>query len=140
MNYGSFPSNGLLQGNLLLPYLFLLVNEGLIALLTETDNKKLIRGVKICRAAPSISYLLFVDNNLIFCSSDLVENKNLMDLLALYERASGQAINKEKTPLTFNNNVPRESQLTIMNLWGTQAIEKQDIYLGLLAIVGKSLH
>lgn len=134
------PSQRLCQGDFLSPYLFPVVIEGLIALLTEAKNKKLIQGIKICRAAPSISHLLFVYDSLIFYSVDLVENKNLIDLLALYECASRQFINKEKTSLNFKNNIPSKSQRAIKNLWGTNDTQKDYIYLGLPAIVGKSQH
>lgn len=140
--------NGAAQGHLPIPwfmpkgpvvtYLFLLVMEGLITLLTEAENKKLIRGIKICRAVPPISRLLFADDNLIFCSANLVENNNLLELLALYEWASGQSIHKEKPNLTFSKNVSRESQRAIKGLWGTRDTQKQDKYLGLRAIIGKS--
>lgn len=80
-------SHGLCQRDPLSPYIFLLVIEGLIALLIEVENNKLIRGIKICKDAPPISHLLFADDSLIFCSTYLVENNNLLDLLALYERA-----------------------------------------------------
>lgn len=69
---------------------------------------------------PSISRMLFAEDSLIFYISDLVENNNLLKLLALYERFSDQSINKEKTALTFSINVSRATQHAIMELWGTQ--------------------
>ena len=39
-----------------------------------------------------ISHLLFVDDCLLFCEATTKECKNLLDVLALYEGASGQAI------------------------------------------------
>lgn len=78
-------SHDLCQRDPLSLYIFLLVIEELIALLIEVENKKLIRGIKIYKDAPPISHLLFADDSLVFYSADLVENNNLLDLLALYE-------------------------------------------------------
>lgn len=98
---------------------------------------KLIQWVKICQEAPSISHLLFTDDSLVFCKAELVENSNLQGLLAIYEEASEQAINKEKTALTFSRNVTRATKEAIHDLWGNQSLQHEK-YLGLPAIVGKS--
>lgn len=58
---------------------------------------------------PLISHLLFVDNNLVSHKVNLEENNNLLELLALYEHASSQSINKEKTALNFSKNISRET-------------------------------
>lgn len=117
-----FPSCGLRQGDPLSPYLFLIVTEGLIALLTEIKNRSLIQGIKIYREVPSINHLLFVDDTLVFCSAVLGENRNLLDLLAVYERSFGQSIHREKTELSFSRNVSRETQHAIMVLWGFETL------------------
>ena len=66
--YGNIiPSRRLRQGDLLLPYLFLLFVEGFTYLLSKAEYEGQIHGVQICRRAPSISNLLFADDSLIFC-------------------------------------------------------------------------
>jgi hypothetical protein len=55
------------------PYLFLLCAKGFSALLQEAERDGRIAGVKVCHTAPSVSHLL-----------------------DLYERCSGQMINKGK--------------------------------------------
>lgn len=83
------PSRGLHQGNPLSPYLFLFYTKGLIALLQDAEQKRLTRGLKISKGTPSINHLLFADDSLVFCKDDVVESKNLKDLLASYKMASG---------------------------------------------------
>ena len=59
-------SKGLRQGNLLSPYLFLLCAEGFTSLLQKAEMESNIHGVSICRSAPKISHILFVDDSLLF--------------------------------------------------------------------------
>ena len=66
--YGNIiPSRGLRQGDPLSPYLFLLCVEGFTSLLFKAESVGRLHGVQICRRAPCISNLLFVDDSLIFC-------------------------------------------------------------------------
>ncbi|PNY09259.1 ribonuclease H [Trifolium pratense] len=57
-----YPGRGLRQGYPLSPYLFILVVERLSALIKKSVASGDIHGVKICRGAPMVSQLLFVDN------------------------------------------------------------------------------
>ena len=61
------PSRGIRQGDSISPYLFLLCAEGLTALLNKVESEGRIKGVSICRGAPKITNLMFVDNSLLFC-------------------------------------------------------------------------
>ena len=64
---------GLRQGDLLSPYLFLLVTEGLHALFTKAEVDGALQGVSICVAGPKISHLLFIDDSLVFCGATIAE-------------------------------------------------------------------
>lgn len=61
-----FPERGLRQGGPLSPYLFILCANVLSGLIHFEVNKGDIHGIKIARAAPQISCLLFADDNLLF--------------------------------------------------------------------------
>jgi hypothetical protein len=60
------PSRGLQHGDPLSAYLFLLVADSVSSLLRHYESLGQIEGVKICRHAPSITHLLFVDDSLLF--------------------------------------------------------------------------
>lgn len=61
-----FPSRGLRQGNLLSPYLFIIVVEGLTALIHHASARRDSHEVKICRRAPILTHLLFADDCFLF--------------------------------------------------------------------------
>ena len=98
------PSRGIRQGDPLSPYLFLFCAEGLNALLQNAATIGDIQGFSVCRNGPKLTHLLFADDCLIFCRSTLEECNKVQELLAYYEVASGQVINKEKTTLCFSRN------------------------------------
>ena len=60
------PSRGILQGDLILPYLFLLCAEGLSSLLKSIGPVHLSKGVRVGIHAPWISHLLFADDCIVF--------------------------------------------------------------------------
>jgi hypothetical protein len=88
------PKRGLRQGDPLSPYLFLICAEGLSALLQEAERDGRIAGVKVCHSAPSVSHLLFADDSLVLIRANGGDAQHLQDILILYERCSGQMINK----------------------------------------------
>ena len=68
--YGMITSTrGLRLGDPLSPYLFMLCAEGFTSLLQKAGLEGHIHGVSICRRAPKISHLLFVDDSLLFCQA-----------------------------------------------------------------------
>ena len=61
-----------------------------------------------------------------------------MDVLAVYERGSGQKINREKTNIFFSSNTPVQVKFRIQALLGVPAIRQYEKYLGLPALVGRA--
>lgn len=67
----------------------------------KAEQEGLISGVKICPAVPSISHLLFADDSLILARANREEATQLQNILELYERCSGQMINRSKSVVLF---------------------------------------
>ena len=99
------PTRGIRQGDLLLPYLFLLCAKGFTALLAQAESKGRIKGVSIYRSAPKVTNLMFADDSLLFCQATQAEGEAIAEILQTYERASGQSINLEKSLAYFSSNI-----------------------------------
>ena len=131
------PSRGLRQGDPLSPYLFLICAMGLQSLLTKAEVEGHIRGVAICRNGPKISHLFFANDSVLFCSAKEAKCQKILDILAIYERGTGQKINREKTNIFFSSNTPHEVWVQIQQVLGVPAIRQFEKYLGLPALVGR---
>ena len=77
-----------------------------------------MEGLSICRNGPRISHLFFADDNIIFCKATNEECNTLQKILAVYEKASGQQLNRTKTSLFFSGNTPEDVKEEIKNRFG----------------------
>ena len=84
------------------PYLFLLCAEGLTSLIVHEESVGNIQGVKVCRAAPPISHLLFADDSLILMKADINNAMSLRRALAEYCAASCQLASEAKSSIFFS--------------------------------------
>ena len=82
------PTRGLHQGDPISPYLFLLCVEGLSAMLQNEVRMGRIKGVPVCKGAPQISHLFFVDDSIIFYRATLEEANRVSQVLKDYKRES----------------------------------------------------
>ena len=55
----------------------------------------------------------------------------------MYERASGQKINSDKTTLFFSNKTSFDTKEELKILLGVPEIKEYERYLGLLTVVGR---
>jgi hypothetical protein len=132
------PSRGLRQGDPLSPFLFLICAEGLTSLIRRTESQRLIQGLAISRGGPRFSHLFFADDSIVFCRATSKECQVLIDVLKLYEDASGQKLNMEKTSLFFNSNTSKHMKEVIQSMMGARGTNQLEKYLGLPPIIGRS--
>ena len=55
-------------------------------MLKKEESEGHIKGVAICKGAPRVSHLLFVDDSIIFCRASIVECERVLKVLEDYER------------------------------------------------------
>ena len=107
------PSKGLRQGDPFSPYLFLVCSMGLLGLLHKAGSEGLIRGVSIYRIGLRVSHLFFADDNVLFYRAKESECQIILDILSIYEKGSGQKINRDKTNIFFSSNTQLDLQASI---------------------------
>ena len=62
----------------------------------------------------------------------------LTEILDLYEAASGQKINTEKSSITFSHNTFLETRNDVLSILGPMQDSRRGKYLGLPSVIGKS--
>ncbi|XP_042984282.1 uncharacterized protein LOC122313374 [Carya illinoinensis] len=132
------PTRGLRQGDPLSPYLFLLCAEGLSSLINGAEARGEIKGVAVARGGMKLTHLLFADNCIIFGRACWEEWQKINDILKLYEEASGQSLNKQKTSIMFSSNGCRKEWDRIVRDLGARVQNNCEKYLGLPIMVGRS--
>ncbi|XP_035551149.1 uncharacterized protein LOC118349712 [Juglans regia] len=132
------PSRGIRQGDLLSPYLFIICAEGLSQLLLNSEREGAIRGTAISRGGIRVNHLLFADDCVLFCRALKREWKVIYSILEMYEKASGQAPNKQKTSIFFSSNTTKVVKRMLFQEAGAVLCDSYERYLGLPAVVGRS--
>ncbi|XP_059441892.1 uncharacterized protein LOC132174217 [Corylus avellana] len=137
--YGKIvPTRGIRQGDLLSPYLFILCAEGLSTSMNKAEREGRISGLPIARGGTKVNHLLFADDSLLFCRASILEWDRVQQVLEVYEKASGQQLNRSKTSIFFSKNTKTEAKMAILVAAGVNSTARYEKYLGLLALIGRS--
>ena len=91
------PTRSIRHGDPIYPFLFLICLEGLHGLLTQSVVRGDIHGFSISRRSLILTHLFFADDSLLFSRSNVDECEKVLEVLQVYEKSSGQQINKAKT-------------------------------------------
>ena len=67
--------------------------------------------------------MLYANDSLIFCRAKENECLKLLDVLATYERASRQQINRTRTTLFFSKSTTSDMQKVIKRALGVQVVQ-----------------
>lgn len=131
------PFRGLRQEDPISPHLFLICAEVLSSMLTQANIDGLLLSVPTSKTGPGVSHLFFADDSVLFCRTSILQWHHLTHLLQIYEEASGQRHNNNKTTIFFSKNTSQIKKEEIMEAAGIPVTQRYDTYLGLLALVGK---
>uniref|UniRef100_A0A803Q666 Reverse transcriptase n=1 Tax=Cannabis sativa TaxID=3483 RepID=A0A803Q666_CANSA len=101
-------------------------------------RKQWLTGCRVARNAPIVSHMLFADDSYIFCKVNEMEVASILRLLAIYERASRQKINFEKSSVFFSNNVQQNDRTYLCGLLGMAPASENSSNLGLPCTMGRS--
>lgn len=131
------PQRGLRQGDPLSPYLFILIMEGLSALIRKETSTGRMHGISVARGAPELTHLFFADDCFLFCRANSLEVRNMKETLAEFSAASGQAINFNKSSTFFSRNVDSITREVISDIMGIPEGVTTGKYLGLPSLIGR---
>jgi exonuclease III len=132
------PHRGLRQGCPLSPYLFILCAEGLSCLFHKAAEDGTLDGIQICPNAPKINHMFFADDSIIFMKVNEASALKLQSILRLYEGASGQMINKEKSAVMFSKGTSNAAKRRFLSVLEISAEAYNERYLGLPIYLGRS--
>ncbi|XP_010468814.1 PREDICTED: uncharacterized protein LOC104748940 [Camelina sativa] len=131
------PERGIRQGDPLSPYLFIMCSEVLSGLCSKAQSQGDLLGIRVATNSPRVNHLLFADDTMFFCHSDAQSCSTLKSILQLYENASGQQINQDKSSITFSAKTPSPSKEVAKRILGIQKEGGQGKYLGLPELFGR---
>ena len=131
------PTRGIRLRDPLSPLLFLLCTQGLHGLIQHATRVGDIKGFSLCRRGPTLTHLLFANDSLLFCKTTNDECKKIIDILEIYEKGSGQKVNKNKIAIFFSKSPPESIKQEMKVALGLQEIVHYKKYLGLPSLVGR---
>ena len=125
------PERGLRQGDPMSPFLFVLCTEGLIHMIDRAVRGGRIQGIQFSESGPMIHHMLFADDSLMICKASLAQVSELMRILRVYEKATGQMVNLQKSAITFGAKIDEISKQLLRDLTGIEKEGGTGSYLGL---------
>ena len=94
--------------------------EALIANIKKSKRGKHLTGMKVARACPSISHLLFADDSLFFSKAQKEECQTILRILKEYEVVSGQLINFDNSSIQFGHKIEESARHELRDILGIQ--------------------
>ena len=91
----------------------------------------MITGMRVTRACPSVSHLLFADDSIFFCKVEPRKCEEVMKVVRKYGKASGQCINFNKSSLLFGKRINATVRQEIKDALGIQNEGGMGTYLGI---------
>ncbi|KAK2649869.1 hypothetical protein Ddye_017358 [Dipteronia dyeriana] len=132
------PSRGLIQGDPLSPYLFLIFTEGLSSLVQGEQDRGVFYGFKPSRHSLRISHLFFADDSLLFTRAEDRYCETIKRVLQNYFEASGQVINYEKSAVCVSPSVGKTEGKRLADRMGMNLMDCHGKYLGLSCFSGRN--
>jgi hypothetical protein len=107
-------------------------------MLYEAERNGGLKGIRVCREAPSVSHLLFADDSLLLFEANERNSQTVRSILDTYEACSGQVINKDKSSILFSKNTKQRHRTEVMNIMQISSEGWKGRYLGMPSYIGRA--
>lgn len=94
--------------------------------------------VKASQSGPTITHLLFADDNLLFYKANRVKGLKLKEVLRHYVLISDQSINFDKSDLIFISKTSYDDRRDFLNIFEVPECNSVEHYLGLPTFIGRN--
>ncbi|XP_074376770.1 uncharacterized protein LOC141718284 [Apium graveolens] len=138
-NFGSITlTRGLRHGDPISSYLFLICMEGLSILLQEYERRNYLTGIQVARGAPRLTHMFFADDTYIYCKAQVDQTNHVIELFKIFDCASCQKINADKSYVFFSRNTDPEVKNVICIMLQFKEVDSNTKYLGLPNTLGSN--
>lgn len=100
-------------------------------MLNKAEKEGKISGMQFLAQGPSIHHLLFAEDSLFICMAEEIQCREFKKIMSIYEAATGQTINLDKSAITFGENVDIQIKESIQQYLGILKKGGTGNYLGL---------
>ncbi|XP_026377852.1 uncharacterized protein LOC113272180 [Papaver somniferum] len=132
------PSRGIRQGDLLSPYLFLIIMEGFSRIIQSQILQGNLNGIIVGKHGLQVSHLFFADECLLFLEASPKYLHNLQQILDQFSKASGQVVNLQISTIFFSKNVPPSLRNQFTNILHIKIMGLGEKYLGIPLLLHRS--
>lgn len=81
--------------------------------------------------------MFFADDCYIFCKASMDSANDVSDLLRVFEKASGQQINMDKSSVFFSRNTSSQLKQELCNHLRVKEVDNNSFYLGLPIMINR---
>ncbi|XP_020190758.2 uncharacterized protein [Aegilops tauschii subsp. strangulata] len=122
----AFVPGRLMTDNVLVAY------ECFSALLRAAQHENKLKGVSFGSTGPHLTHLLFADDSIVFLEGNRGSFEALRDILRVYEEASGQKVNLQKSSVFFGKGCRDASKVELLGVIGinSEALSERSIIHG----------
>jgi len=124
-------SRGIIQGDPISPYLFILVAQNLTSMLNFAMNHDMIPGFNLC-LRKFFNHLMYADDLILITQASRKITTNINLCLSIYGNLTGQKVNKSKSEIIFPSRMNKRLRDNIARILGCKVGTFPINYLGIL--------
>lgn len=124
------PNCSLWQGDPMSPYLFVMCIEKLSQIITCRVNAGEWKGIKFANQGPSISYILFAHDIILFSKASCEQAPIMKECIETFCKLSGHKINYDKSMVYCSDKLDRHIATKIARICGSPLTSNLGTYLG----------